>query len=92
MPSDWILHSDMKAVELPEHARAAFSEVTAKIKGATYLPLLLCATREVAEGRNFMFYCRQTLATFDPDGHIIQMVVHKPNNGEAVVVGIKRLL
>lgn len=92
MAGEWILNPDMKAADLPEKAGLAFKEVASKIKGATYLPVLLCASREVAEGVNYMFYCKQTLATFDPDGHLIQMVVHKPNSGEAVVVGIKRLL
>ncbi len=90
--SEWTLYPDMKAVELPHKAGEVFKEVTNKIRGATYMPVLLCARREVSDGTNYMFYCKQTLATFDPDGHLIQMVIHKPNAGEAVVVGIKRLL
>lgn len=61
------------------------------LKGATYVPVLYCGSQVVA-GINYMLICRQTLMTTPPDEHVVNMVVHKPLSGKAVIVSITRLL
>jgi formate-dependent nitrite reductase membrane component NrfD len=67
---------DIKACDLPEKVASGFSEVFAGMVGATYIPVVYCATQVVA-GINHMILCKQTLATKDTSEAIVKVILHE---------------
>ncbi len=76
MVGAWEVIENIPACSLPEQVATGFSEVTANMLGAKYVPVLYCATQIVA-GINHMIICEQTLATHPEKKHIVKMVLNQ---------------
>lgn len=78
------------ACTLPEDVAAAFSQVTGKMVGAGYEPLLHAAT-QVVNGTNHMILCRETLSDAEHTVKISTMILNVPAVGEPQIVVINSL-
>ena len=86
IPGGWKI-LNMEACALPQKVASGFSEVFNGLIGASYLPVLYCATQVVA-GTNHMILCKQTLATRDAQEAIVKVVLyeHLPSDGGKFVL------
>ena len=81
----------MEPCKLPQKLATGFSEVTKEIVGASYEPVLYCATQLVA-GTNHMLICNQTLVTNPPKKSIVKMILHETLDGKFIILSIENII
>lgn len=91
MVGAWKIDKDMKVCELHGDAATAFTDATASLVGATYLPVLYVG-EQLVSGCNYMFICKQVLSTEHADTHVVKMVIYKPVASKAEILSVEQLL
>ena len=91
MTGAWEIVENMQACNLPQDVATGFSEVGNSMIGATYVPVLYCAT-QIVNGKNHMIMCKQTVSSNPAKESIVEMVLHQATDGTFSVLSIKNIL
>ena len=74
----------MKACVLPQALNNAFYNVTSKLMGAKYVPVLYVGS-QVVHGTNYYLLAEQTIMNATKTKHIVKMVINVNENGNSLV-------
>lgn len=81
----------MEPCNLPQKLATGFAKVVGDIDGASYEPLLYCAT-QIVNGTNHMLICKQTLVTNPPSENIVKMILHETLDGNFIILSIESIM
>ena len=90
MAGNWSILK-MEPCKLPQKLATGFSEIVKDLNGASYEPVLYCATQVVA-GTNHMLICKQILVTNPPKEDIVKMVLHETLDGKFIILAIESIM
>lgn len=83
MVGSWQI-ADIQPANLPQKVATAFSEVTAELDGAGYIPALYCG-EQLVHGTNYMVIAKQTLTDINATEHIVKIIINVSENGSNIV-------
>ena len=84
MATGAIEFTKMKTCILPQVLNNAFYEVTSKLMGAKYVPVLYVGS-QIVHGTNYYLIAEQTLMNANKTKHIVKMVINVNEGGNSLV-------
>ena len=67
---------ELKPCNLPQKAASAFTEITSRVVGADYMPVLYVG-KQIVNGTNYCILAVQTLITANSPKRLVRMVIHE---------------
>ena len=81
---------ELKPCNLPQKAASAFTEITSRVIGAEYMPVLYVG-KQLVNGTNYCILAVQTLITANSPKRLVRMVIHESLDGKYSVKIIRGL-
>lgn len=81
---------ELKSCNLPQRAASAFTEITSRVVGADYMPVLYVG-KQLVNGTNYCILAVQTLITANSPKRLVRMVIHESLDGKYSVKTIRGL-
>ena len=81
---------ELKSCNLPQRAQSAFTEITSRVVGADYMPVLYVG-KQIVNGTNYCILAVQTLITANSPKRLVRMVIHESLDGKYSVKTIRGL-
>ena len=81
----------MEPCNLPQKLATGFSKIMMDMVGASYEPVLYCAT-QLVNGTNHMLICKQTLVVNPPKENVVKMILHETLDGDFAILSIESII
>ena len=81
---------ELKPCNLPQKATSAFTEITSRVVGTEYMPVLYVG-KQIVNGTNYCILAVQTLITANSPKRLVRMVIHESLDGKYSVKTIRGL-
>ena len=81
---------ELKPCNLPQKAASAFTEITSRVVGTEYMPVLYVG-KQIVNGTNYCILAVQTLITANSPKRLVRMVIHESLYGKYSVKTIRGL-
>ena len=79
---------ELKPCNLPQKAASAFTEITSRVVGTEYMPVLYVG-KQIVNGTNYCILAVQTLITANSTKRLVRMVIHESLDGRYSVKTIR---
>ena len=83
----WTLNNDIKPLNIPKDAMAAFDRATEEYDGMTFEPIALLGSQVVA-GKNYMFLCKGTTVTQNPKTSFKTVIVYNDLSDNSSITSV----
>ena len=83
----WTLNSDIKSMNISKDAMNAFNRAAEDYTGMTFEPIALLGTQVVA-GTNYMFLCKGTTVTKNPETSLKIVIVYNDLNDKSEITSV----
>ena len=78
---------ELKGCNLPQKAQSAFTDVTSKLVGADYEPVLYVGSQPV-NGTNYCVIALQTSVTATPEKRLMKLIINVDAKGKSRLVSV----